>query len=145
MKIVHSRQTCAERTDRHTDKVTYWAPVGAKNINQAKNILNNSFLFYSLAPMFEVLLVFKAQLISRPLSATQCCHTAGLGWWHSLMWHWPPGPPTVTPTVPHTYNVLHNITTKSNHKQWLHLKVESLDMSFPLTVFAVGGFHLANN
>ena len=50
-----------------------------KNINQAKNILNNSFLFYSLAPMFEVLLVFKAQLISRPLSATQCCHTAGLG------------------------------------------------------------------
>ena len=46
--------------------------------HKPKNILNNSFLFYSLAPMFEVLLVFKAQLISRPLSATQCCHTAGL-------------------------------------------------------------------
>ena len=48
------------------------------NIDKPKNLLNNSFLFYSLAPMFEVLLVFKAQLISRPLSATQCCHTAGL-------------------------------------------------------------------
>ena len=45
-----------------------------------------------------------------------------------------------------THNVTHsNIATKFNHKQWQHLKVESLDMSFPLTVFAVGGFHLANN
>ena len=39
MKILHSRQICAKQTDRltegqtdtHTDKVTYLAPVGAKN------------------------------------------------------------------------------------------------------------------
>ena len=40
MNFECSRQTCAERTDRHTDKVTPWAPSRSQ-----KNTVSDDFSF----------------------------------------------------------------------------------------------------
>ena len=51
MKIECSRQLCAEKTDRRTDRVTPCAPIGAKNIYQIRSMMmgnSDTFDFFGV-------------------------------------------------------------------------------------------------